>query len=59
MNLISLSILIGTVLKLINNNNESLLKDNKITIYKQIIKSVLYLLNNTRLNTLYAVRQLA
>jgi hypothetical protein len=47
------------VLKLVNNNNKSLLKDNEIIIYKQIIRSVLYLLNNTCLNILYIIGQLA
>jgi hypothetical protein len=46
------------VLKLVNNN-KALLKGNKITIYKQIIKLVLYLLNNTYPNVLYAIKQLA
>jgi len=55
----SLSILVGTVLKLINDDDKSLLEGNKITIYKQIIGSVLYLLNNTRPNTLYTIGQLA
>ena len=51
----SLSILAGTVLKLVNNNNNSLLEGNEITIYKQIIGSVLYLLNNTHSDILYAI----
>jgi hypothetical protein len=55
----SLFILAGIILKLINKDNESLLKGNKITIYRQIVGSVLYLLNNTRLNTLYTIGQLA
>jgi hypothetical protein len=53
-NLISLFILVETVLKLVDDD-DSLLKGNKITIYRQIIKSVLYLLNNTRPNTLYII----
>ena len=47
------------MLKLIDKDNESLLEGNKITIYRQIIRSVLYLLNNTRLNMLYTIGQLA
>jgi hypothetical protein len=54
----SLFILIKTILKLINKDN-FLLESNKIIIYRQIVKSVLYLLNNTRLNILYAIGQLA
>jgi hypothetical protein len=53
----SLFILIGIVLKSVNN--DSLLKGNEIIIYRQIIRSVLYLLNNTRPNTLYTIGQLA
>jgi hypothetical protein len=56
-NLISLSILIEIVLKLVND--DSLLEGNKITIYKQIVGSVLYLLNNTCPNILYTIGQLA
>jgi hypothetical protein len=56
-NLTSLSILVGTVLKLVDN--DSLLEGDEITIYRQIIRSVLYLLNNTRPNTLYTIGQLA
>jgi hypothetical protein len=51
----SLSILAGTVLKLVDDDNESLLEGNKITIYRKIIRSVLYLLNNTCPDTLYAI----
>jgi hypothetical protein len=53
----SLFILIEIVFKLVDD--DSLLKGNKITIYKQIIRSVLYLLNNTHLDMLYTVGQLA
>jgi hypothetical protein len=55
----SLPILAGTVLKSVNKDDESLLEGDEITIYRQIIGSVLYLLNNTRSNTLYAIGQLA
>ena len=54
----SLLILAGIVLKLINED-DFLLEGDKITIYRQIIGSVLYLLNNTRPDTLYAIGQLA
>ena len=53
----SLFILVRIVLKLVDD--DSLLEGDKITIYRQIIKSILYLLNNTRPNTLYVVGQLA
>jgi hypothetical protein len=53
----SLFILIEIVLKLVDD--DSLLKGDKITIYRQIIRSVLYLLNNTHLDILYTVGQLA
>jgi hypothetical protein len=53
----SLLILAGTVLKLVDD--DSLLEGSEITIYRQIIGSVLYLLNNTRPNILYTVGQLA
>ena len=55
----SLPILAGIVLKLVDKDDESLLEGNEITVYRQIIRSVLYLLNNTRPNTLYTVGQLA
>jgi hypothetical protein len=55
----SLSIPAGIVLKSVNKDDESLLKGDEITIYRYIIRSVLYLLNNTRPNTLYAIGQLA
>ena len=58
-NLTSLPIPAGIVLKLVNKDNESLLEGNKITIYRQIIRLVLYLLNNTYPNILYAIGQLA
>jgi hypothetical protein len=58
-NLTSLPILAGIVLKLVNKDDESLLEGDEITIYKQIIKSVLYLSNNTHPNILYAIGQLA
>ena len=54
----SLLIPADTVLKSVDEV-ELLLKGDEITLYKQIVGSVLYLLNNTRLDTLYAVRQLA
>jgi len=47
-----LLILVGTVLK---PNIESLLKYNDATVYRQIISSIIYLLNYTRPNTSYAV----
>jgi hypothetical protein len=55
----SLSILAGIVLKLVDEDDESLLEGDKITIYRQIIGSVLYLLNNTYSNMLYIIGQLA
>jgi hypothetical protein len=55
----SLPILAGTVLKLVNDDDNSLLKGNEITVYRQIIGLVLYLSNNTRPDTLYAIGQLA
>ena len=58
-NSISLSISVGIVLKLVDDDDDSLLKGNKITIYKQIVRLVLYLLNNTHFNTLYTIGQLA
>jgi hypothetical protein len=54
----SLLISTGTVFKSVNKD-DFLLKGNKITIYRQIVGLVLYLLNNTRLNTLYTIGQLA
>jgi hypothetical protein len=58
-NLISLPILAGIVLKLVNDDDDSLLEGDEITIYRQIIRLVLYLLNNTHSNILYAIGQLA
>jgi hypothetical protein len=55
----SLPIPAGTVLKSVDDNDDSLLEGDKITIYRQIIGSVLYLSNNTHPNTLYAIGQLA
>jgi hypothetical protein len=55
----SLPILAGIVLKLVDKDDESLLEGNEITVYRQIIRSVLYLLNSTYSNTLYAIGQLA
>jgi len=57
-NSMSLFIPTGVILKSVDEV-ELLLKSDEITLYKQIVGSVLYLLNNTRLDTLYAVRQLA
>jgi len=53
----SLSILAGIVLK--SAEDDSLLESDEITIYRQIVGSVLYLSNNTRPDTSYAVGQLA
>ena len=53
----SLLILTGTVLKLVDEV-ELLLKSDEITLYRQIVGSVLYLSNNTRFDMSYAVRQL-
>ena len=53
-NLTSLFILIDIVLKSVNKV-ELLLKSYEITLYKQIVGLVLYLLNNTRFNILYTV----
>jgi hypothetical protein len=58
-NLTSLPILAGIVLKLVDEDDESLLEGDEITVYRQIIGSVLYLLNNTRPDILYAIGQLA
>ena len=55
-NLAKLLILTGTILK---PNIKSLLKYNDAIIYRQIIGSIIYLLNYTRPNTSYAVDQLA
>ena len=52
----SLLILTGIMLKSVDD--DSLFEGNKITIYRQIVGSVLYFSNNTRFNTSYAVRQL-
>ena len=54
----SLLILAGIILKSVDKV-EFLLKGDEITLYRQIVGSVLCLSNNTRLNTSYAVRQLA
>jgi hypothetical protein len=54
----SLFILIDIILKSVDED-EFLLEDDEVTLYKQIVGSVLYFLNNTRFNTLYAVEQLA
>jgi hypothetical protein len=53
----SLLILTGIVLKLVDD--DSLLEGDNITIYRQIVGSVLYLSNNTRPNTSYTIGQLA
>jgi len=51
-NLAKLLIPAGTVLKA---DIESPLKYNNVTVYRQIIGSIIYLLNYTRPNTSYAV----
>jgi hypothetical protein len=53
----SLPIPAGIVLKLVDD--DSLLEGDEITVYRQIVGSVLYLLNNTRPDMLYAIGQLA
>ena len=55
----SLPIPAGTMLKSVDKDDESLLEGDEITVYRQIVGSVLYLLNNTHPNTSYAVGQLA
>jgi hypothetical protein len=55
----SLPILAEIVLKSVNEDDKSLLEGDEITIYRQIVGSVLYLLNNTRPDMLYAIGQLA
>ena len=49
----NLPILAGIVLKLTNNN--ILFKGDDIYLYKQIIKSIIYLFNNTRPNIIYII----
>jgi len=50
----SLLILTGIIFKSVDEV-EFLLKDDEITLYKQIVRSVLYLLNNTRLDMSYTI----
>ena len=59
MNINSTSLFISTdiVLKLVDED-EFLLKGDEVTLYRQIVGSVLYLSNNTRFDMSYAVRQL-
>ena len=56
-NPLNLPILVGTILKSTNNN--ILLKGDDIYLYRQIIRSTIYLLNNTRPNITYTIGQLA
>ena len=51
----SLSILAGTVLKSVDEV-ELLLEGDEITLYRQIVGSVLYFLNNIRFNTSYVIK---
>ena len=53
----SLSILAGIVLKSVDED-EFLLKGDEVTLYRQIVGSVLYLSNNTRFDTSYVIGQL-
>jgi hypothetical protein len=55
-NPVALSIPAGTVLK---SDNDNLLEDNDITVYRQIVGSMIYLANNTCPDIVYAVGQLA
>jgi len=54
----SLLIPVDTVLKSVDED-EFLLEGDEITIYRQIVRSVLYLSNNTCSDMSYAVGQLA
>jgi len=53
----SLLIPTGIVLKSVDKV-ELLLKSDEITLYRQIVGSVLYLSNNTRFDTSYVIGQL-
>jgi len=53
----SLFIPTGIVLKSVDKV-ELLLKSDEITLYRQIVGSVLYLSNNTRFDTSYVIGQL-